>query len=369
MRPRCLKSLIAVFVLLSMLLCGQRPVYACGPFARDAIFSFVKHPDFPLNDFARGQLGVLQPAYARSYLYVAYRYMNGLSFNPTEQQALVSLWKDRFSYDWASSAVDGKATWLAARKKVKSAGPDPEIEPFRATGKEEYDSFINCPNEAFETAAHTIDARIKQFGADSPEVKEWLQAQDKVFANCASGETIPEAATASAQIIRADRAYQIAAAKFYAMRFDDAKAEFEKIAVDSSSPWHETAQYLVARSLIRKASLGDEAKRNETLSQAESELKRTLAGIKQGPLHDSAAKLLNLVKLRLRPEERLHELAQSLMKTEANADLKQELWDYTIILDKYLGDDDEPVDENVKKNQDKVIADDLSDWLRTFQAD
>jgi hypothetical protein len=369
MRPQRLKSLIAIFVLLSILLCGQSPVYACGPFARDAIFSYVKHPDFPLDDFARGRLGVLQPTYARSYLYVAYRYMNGLSFNPTEQQALVNLWKERFSYDWANSAGGGTATWLAARKKVKSAGPDPEIEPYRASGKEAYDSFLNCPNEAFETAAHTLDARVKQFGADSPEVKDWLQAQDKVFANCAGGETIPEAANSSAQVIRADRAYQIAAAKFYAMKFDDAQAEFEKIAADSSSQWHETAQYLVARSLIRKASLGEEAKRNETLSQAEAELKRMLEGIKQGPLHDSAAGLLNLVKLRLRPEERLRELAQSLMKTEANADLKQELWDYTIILDKYLGDEGEPVDENVKKSLDKVIADDLSDWLRTFQAD
>lgn len=370
MRPLRLKSLIVIFLLLSLLLCGQSPVYACGPFARDAIFSYVKHPDFPLEDFARGQLGVLQPTYARSYLYVAYRNMSGLSFSPAEQQALVSLWKERFAYDWANSVGDGKETWLAARKKVKSAGPDPEIEPYRASGKEEYDSFLNCPNEAFETAAHTLDARIKQFGADSPEVKDWLQAQDKVFANCASGETIPEAATSSsAQVIRADRAYQIAAAKFYAMKFDDAKAEFEKIASDSSSQWHETAQYLVARSLIRKASLGEDAKRNETLSQAESELKRTIADKKQGPLHDSAAGLLNLVKLRLRPEERLRELAGSLMKREANADLKQELWDYTIILDKYLGDEGEPVDENVKKNLDKVITDDLSDWLRNFQAD
>jgi hypothetical protein len=361
--------LIVIFVLLSLLLCGQPKVYACGPFARDAIFSYNKHPDFPLEGFARGELGVIGTDYARSYLYVAYRYMNGLSFNQAEQQALASLWKERFSYDWDNTLESGKTIWLAARKKVKSAGADPEIEVYRAKGKEEYDNFLNCPTEAFETAAHTLDERIKQFGADSPEVKDWLQAQDKVFNNCAGGETIPDAANTSAQLIRADRAYQIAAAKFYAMKFDDAKAEFERIAGDSTSPWHETAQYLVARSLIRKASLGEEAKRNETLSQAEAELKRTLASIKQGPLHDSAAKLLNLVKLRLRPEERLRELAGSLMKKEANADLKQELWDYTVILDKYLGDGDEAVEESVKKSLDTVIADDLSDWLRTFQSD
>lgn len=363
------KRLIVVFALLSMLLCFERPVNACGPFARYAIFTYDKHPDFPLQNFARGQLGVLKQDYARSYLYVAYRYMNGMSFSTAEQAALTSLWRERFDYDWHDTVEEGKTRWLAARKKVSSAGADPEIESFRATGREQYDSFLNCTNDAFESAARTLEERVRQFGAESAEVRDWLQAQDKVFSNCGSGEIIPEAATTSASVIRADRAYQIAAAKFYAMKFDEARADFERIAGDSSSPWHETARYLVARSLIRKASLGEEAKRKEALAEAESELKRTLNDIKQGPLHESAERLLNLVRLRLRPEERLRELSQSLMKKEPNADLKQELWDYTILLDKYLGSEDEPVDENVKKSAETAITDDLSDWLRTFQAE
>lgn len=368
MRTPRLKSLIVIFALLCTLLCLERPASACGPFARYAIFTYDKHPDFPLEGFARGRLGVLKPEYARSYLYVAYRYMNGMSFSPAEQAALASLWRERFAYDWHDTVEDGKAKWLAARKKVKGAGPDPEIESFRATGREQYDSFLNCTNDAFESAARTLEERIRQLGAESADVKDWLQAQDKVFGNCASGETIPEAATVSSQLIRADRAYQIAAAKFYAMKFDEARADFERIAADSSSPWHQTARYLVARSLIRKASLGEEAKRNETLTEAESELKRTLNDIKQGPLHESAERLMNLVKLRLRPEERLRELSQELMKREPNPDLKQELWDYTILLDKYLGSEEEPVEESVKKSAETVITDDLGDWLRTFQA-
>jgi hypothetical protein len=366
--PPSLRSLTVILVLVAFLLCAVRPAHACGPFAREAIFTFTKHPDIPLDAFARGELGVLQDRYARSYLFVAYRYMNGLSFNSTEQQALMGMWQERLSFDWENTAEGGKAIWLAARKKVKSAGADPSIEIYRTSGKEDYDFFVNCPEVAFETAAQTLEARIRQFGAESAEVKGWLEAQDKVFSNCASGETIPEPSGATAPLLRADREYQIAAAKFYAMKFDEAKLDFEKIASDAASPWHETARYLVARSLIRKASLGDPALRQETLRQAETELQRTLGEIKQGALHTSAARLLNLVKLRLRPEERLRELSQSLMKREPNTDLKQELWDYTVILDKYLGDEDEPVDESVKKNLDKVIEDDLSDWLRTFQS-
>jgi hypothetical protein len=363
-----LKSLIITLALLSSMLCVERPTYACGPFARYAIFSYEKHPDFPLDVFARGQLGVLQTDYARSYLYVAYRYMSGQGFNASEQQALVNLWKDRFAYDWESKTEGDKATWLEARKKVKSAGAAPEINIYRETGKEQYDNFLNCPGSAFGTAAHTLEERIKQFGADSAEVKDWLQAQDKVFSNCASGENIPADATSSSPVIRADRAYQIATAKFYAMKFDDARADFQRLAGDASSPWHETGQYMIARTLIRKASLGNEASRNETLAQAETQLKDTLAAIPQGTLHDSAARLLNLVKLRLRPVERVRELAQSLMKAEPNADLKQELWDYTVLLDKYLGDEDEPPDEKEAKNAAAATVDDLSDWLRTFQA-
>ena len=370
MNPQRVKSFIVMLVLASML-CGPRPAIACGPFAREAIFSYRKHPDLPLDRFARGELGVLQPSYARSYLYVAYRYMNSLSFTTAEQQALMSLWQDRLSFDWESSAEDGKNAWLAARKKVNVTDPVPEVEIYRAKGKEQYDNFLNCPSAAFENAAQTLEARVKQFGAASPEVKDWVQAQDKVFANCGGGESIPDAASSSAEIIRADRAYQIAAAKFYSMRFDDAQAEFEKVSGDKSSPYHQTARYMVARTLIRKASLGEEANRNATLTQAETELNRTLSEIKQGPLHDSSARLLNLVKLRLRPAERLRELSQSLMKREPNRDLKQELWDYTVILDSYLGSEDEPVDENVKKSQGEIIdllKDDMSDWIRTFQA-
>lgn len=363
------KRLFVILLLVSTLLGNHGQANACGPFARDAIFTYIKHPDFPLDGFARGQLGVIEPSYARSYLFVAYRYMNGLSFTAAEQQALVSLWRDRFSYDWENTEEDGMKKWLTTRKRVKSAGPDPQIEVYRPTGKEQYDSFLNCPSDAFANAALTLEARIKQFGAESAEVRDWLQAQDKVFANCGGGESVPEEASGSSQLVRADRAYQIAAAKFYAMRFDEARTDFEKIAGDSSSPWHETARYLVARSLIRKASLGTEEQRSEILAQAESELKRTMTEIKQGPLHDSARGLLNLVKLRYRPEERLRELAQSLMKGSTNPTLKQELWDYTLLLDRFLGDGEEPPDEKLAKNVATATGDDLSDWLRTFQSE
>src|SRR5262245_3290691 len=43
-------------------------VLACGPGFRVAVFSFQRHPDLPRSSFINGELGVLRPTYARSYL-------------------------------------------------------------------------------------------------------------------------------------------------------------------------------------------------------------------------------------------------------------------------------------------------------------
>ena len=52
-----------------------------------AIFAFDQHPDLPLEDFASGRLGLIQPTWARAHLYAAYRTMESLPFTPGEQRA------------------------------------------------------------------------------------------------------------------------------------------------------------------------------------------------------------------------------------------------------------------------------------------
>lgn len=54
---------------------------------------------------------------------------------------------------------------------------------------------------------------------------------------------------------RADRTYQTAAADFYARNFDETARLFGGIAKDTASPWRQVAPLLLARSLIRKATL------------------------------------------------------------------------------------------------------------------
>src|SRR5262249_26699861 len=153
---------------------------------------------------------------------------------------------------------------------------------------------------------------IEKYGAASPEAKDWVATQDQVFANCDKGPALPAPAEAAASpIIRANRAYQIAAANFYAGNFDQAESQFNAISNDAASPWRGLAPYLVARTLIRKGTLagGHNVMDQATLARAEAQLRKVLADKSESPLHASARGLLNYTRARLAPEERLKELA------------------------------------------------------------
>jgi hypothetical protein len=347
---------------------GFYVAYACGPFSLDAIFTYSKHPDYPLEKYAQGELGILQPTYARSYLLVAYRYLKGTRFSPDEKKALLALWNERLSDRRPEPA--GVEVWLTARKKITRKEPSVPIEVYRNKSKDSYDSFLNCTPDAFETAAKTLAARIAKFGAANPDVKAWTETQDRVFANC-SGENIPEpAASNTATWLQQDHAYQIAAANFYAMKFDNARTQFEKIAEDTNSPWRAAASFLRARTLIRQASLGEPSSSPIALQQAQIQLGQTLADPSQRAFHKSAQNLSNLVKLRLAPKERLRELAQILADKEPDVNLKQDLWDYTLLLDKYEQEANPDYYEAIKFNQLSKVGreNDMTDWVLTFQA-
>ncbi|HEX8473758.1 MAG TPA: hypothetical protein VF666_06965 [Pyrinomonadaceae bacterium] len=366
--PIALKKLLLVALAIS-LLAVPRPVSACGPFSLEAVFTFRAHPDFPLERFARGDIGVLQPTYARSYLFAAYRHMAGAGFNEAEQKALVALWNERLENYWESPATNWIARWAEMRARVGSVGKAPSIEVYRATEKpDEHDTFYNCHEDAFITATATLDERIKKFGAEHPSLKSWVEAQDQVFANCSEGQRIPPYASADADpLIRADRAYQIAAANFYATRFDDARRAFDEIARDASSPWRTRAPYLAARAMLRKGSLNEEPVKTEAFGEAEKQLQRVLEDRSLAATHDDARRLLGLVRLRLRPAERLRELAESALRRDAQKSLKQDVLDYTLILDKFINDEPPPSERKFKDLPNVGRDDDVTDWVMTFQ--
>src|SRR5262249_30595784 len=257
---------------------------------------------FPIERFAAGRVGVLQPSYARSYLYVAYRYLNGSGFTPAEQRALTKFWQDRLISRYSREDEDWTKAWLEARHKVVTQDPE-SISVYRSREKpNEYENYLNCQKDAFDNAIATLSERIAKYGADSPAMKTWVAAQDQVFSNCGGGSVIPEQLPSDADaLLRADRAYQIAAAHFYAGHLDEARKAFEAIAADTNSPWQRNAVYLIARTLVRKGSLGPAEQKQESLSTAEAQLLKILADNKLSSLHAASTRLLNLVRLRLHP--------------------------------------------------------------------
>lgn len=311
-------------------------VLPCGPAYVTPLFDYKSAPENPYINFAAGKIGILKPTYHRSVLFAAYRYLNGGTFTAAEQQALVDVWNADFNnknYIDDDVSKEVKA-WVEARKSVaeKEEKP-PQIYVEREYGG--YDFFPNCTKNAFEVATETLKNRIVSYGSDNKDVKDWLAAQDKVFSNCSEGrQALDEANDSMPEWLQKDRAYQMAAASFYAMDYGDARRRFAEIALDYQSPWQETADYLVGRTIIRQASLSkSEEAADRFYMEAEQVLYRlSTSGNKY---NSSAERLLGMVKFRLHPEQRVRELAQTLSYQSGGENFRQELIDYTWLLDKF----------------------------------
>ena len=326
---RNLHHTLAVTLAALMLLNSLPSASARIPVVGNPIYVSEQSPEPPFEEFTNGKIGIVRPSFGRKTLFIAYRYLNGGSFTADEQKDLVKALNGTPPDENETEALKA---WIEARTEfLKDEQELPEIYTEREYGG--YDFFPNCAKNAFEVALQTLKDRAASYGADDKNVRAWLAAQDIVFENCSEGAHIPsELGADSATWLRKDRDYQIAAAHFYSLKFDEARARFEKIGVDAESPWQEIAGYLVARSLIREGSLGnDEKKKRELFEQAE---KRLQSLVMSGGKYANASKLLlALVKYQIHPDERVVELGR-ILSAGSTDNLRQDLIDYVWLLDK-----------------------------------
>jgi hypothetical protein len=334
---------------------------ACGPFAKIAVFVNGFHPDLPMNRFAAGELGIINPTYARSYLVVAYRYLAGIKNPPEKQKEFVVLWQRRLE-TLDVSVQDAIANWSTERKKVYPAkGKDQDA--YETNG---YYGYLTYNADAFNTATKTLRSKIEKYGANDERVKQWLKTQDTVFGissstnsdNTAStsnsgtaGDTAGNTGKATAGNTSsdttaggtsadgksdADAAYQLACKDFYSQKYEDAVEKFKAIAADSSSPWQQWANYLAARAYCRQATLGDEII-VEDLKKAKELVDKVIVDSKDNPRMLANAKRLNsFLEYRLNPGERARQVVAALTSEGTQEDLTEALGDYTILLDKVL---------------------------------
>jgi hypothetical protein len=70
--------------------------------------------------------------------------------------------------------------------------------------------------------------------------------------------------------------------------------------------------------------------------------------------------------VRLYPEVKLHELAHTLVRKDFDENLRQDLWDYTLLLDDFVGEDQAGAKDG--KSHAGLRDDDLTDWILTLQS-
>ena len=336
-----------------MVLFAVASVLACGPFINDILpVETVRPADLTAYN-ERGALGVVRPQFARRYLVQAYRRMTGRDVLPAV---------GRFAQEIDDTATEARKQWSEAHARFAGAAA-PSIETERNIG--DYQWITNCLGNAFASAAQTLSERATRYGAGSPQVREWIEAQDRVFKNCRGEEVVlPDPPSSSADpTVRADRQYQIASAYFYAMRYDEAVQQFRAIAADQTSPWRQYGHYLAGRARLRQATTAKALDRAR-LAEAEAEFQLVLKDTTATALHTSARGLVDRIAVVGSPADRRRVLSAALGTAPAPDD--QALIDYERLMDAAVGDTTTYEYDKIP-NRAALAATDLNDWILVMQ--
>lgn len=261
--------------------------------------------------FNGGQIGLLTPALTKENELIAFRLLSGLKMGLDFGGR-----KRAVPMQPGTIPPEGQQAWLEKRRTIADPRAPLYIDAYRTTGQYVY--YQNCLPDAFETAARTFEDRRAKYGS-ATAIKNWVVAQDQVFVNCNSVKpTYPDALPGTASPLeRADRDYQIAAAHFYAEDFAEAEQRFRKIADDQNSPWRHIGSYLVARTLLREASLKNDS---AALPKARHEFMNIEKDPAATSLAASAKQLLEHLDAVEHPHAAMESLSQQVLSTAASAD-------------------------------------------------
>jgi len=269
-------------------------------------------------DLARrydGELGVVMARAPKPLLYLDWRLLHRQRVGRDAGLALSRPCCD------AAPTTDGTPTgpnrWLETRKRVADAPKGADYLETSRPGPN-YTRTPTCFDEAFDTAAATLQDRISRFGAAAPPVKAWLAAQDAVFDACSHAEAaLPAPMAGAPDWLRADRAYQEAAFALYQDHNTDAALRFEAIARDRVSPWRGMGLYLAARARVKEAV----ARPSPSAAQAADSAIDRLA--KAPPDTFGRSRLLalrHILDFRERPQALFKELEAMLSRPDATAE-------------------------------------------------
>jgi hypothetical protein len=355
------RRLVTVAAVCGAVVSGVATVLACGPFLTD-LMTVARHEPAYRQPYGRGELGVVKPRFFRRYLVQAYRVFND---RPAMASVITRL-------ENGTTAGWPPREWSDLVVRLQAPLPYEQRSALETTERRlaNYQSFPNCLSDAYATAVRTLNARIARYGPGSRDVQEWLRGQLAVFQNCGGGDLmLPAAAPPWADsLLQADRHYQIAAAHFYALRYEEAAGLFRQIADDRTSPWQPYGRYLAARARIRQASVTDDGKARaaELFAAAEMDLKAVRADPGARALHASAEGLLGYVAVRARPLDRLGELSRTLAQAAAPRD--RDLGDFQWLMDRVVGNTTQYAYAAIDARE-ALTREDLTDWIIALQGE
>jgi hypothetical protein len=226
------------------------------------------------ESYAHGKLGIVRTGFGRASLFVAYRLMQlpprAVADEAHDRTSNAFLGRTNKPYMSGSNEID---TWLNARKAIVPTPPPQRPDFFRTTtgtlpgfaGKPGFQVTSeegNCGPDAFEFAARTLDRLVADKKLTDADRRNWIAGQDTVFARCSwvpgttpAPELPAELPPKTAPKLQALRAYQHASALFYSGDFDQARQEFDAIALVPAHPLRAWAALGAMRSVVRPATL------------------------------------------------------------------------------------------------------------------
>ena len=330
-----MKTCFAVAAALALLILSvPTGLDSCAIGPPSPVFSTGRRPANIEGEFLKGKAGVVRGSWQRRHLLAAYRILSGAPLTAAEAASLYPKPSAAAAPEASSNPVQ---EWLKARNAIRTESQAPWLNTFKSEKTAgEFAYYQNCLDAAFDSARQTLAERVARWGAADPRTVAWAKAQDQVFANCSGDKpAIPDPPTPGADpLLAADRAYQIAAAYFYAGDWPKAREALQNIAADAASPWHGIAPYVAARTYIREGTIRDKP---EALREAESRLTAIAHDPARPEWHESAARLLDYVSTRLNPNTRVSELAAALIKPDASKDFGQSAADLLFLYNRNIG--------------------------------
>lgn len=355
-------QLFLAFSLIRLPACGGSGWYA------DAIFE-PSGRDTSAESFAKGDLGIIRKGMPLEDLIAAYRHLSGIGMDAETQAAWMKGAEPEEPSQGRLEASAGdplpeENEWLRTRSGVVNEPPVHPIDPW--TKLDNYNSYLRIYPSAFRRATEDLKAMIGVRGMDDPGIKDWIQAQDRVFHSTKNAPDIPATAQGP-RWLQQTRSYQIGAACFYAENFVEARKAFAEVSKDNTSPYRALAAYLVARCWAREAFLIKEGDATACLQNAADQLRMIIGEPKFAEMRSQAEAYLDFVRHRLEPDQIALESAKILVARRPGAGYEKALARFLTAREMVPTGLIEMIVFNEKEEDGKVSkATDLMEWIEAM---